>query len=121
MSGGSACAPAPSTLYAVTTRMSSPLTRDASICHQSIGEPLMVNPFGSLPCDPTFDEIRAGLAAHGLDLDRLARSMRSEGRRADASGQIPEPLWQACEARAPNLNLLPRATGALAAQRTRLA
>jgi acyl-CoA dehydrogenase len=75
----------------------------------------MVNPFGSLPCDPTFDEIRAGLAAHGLDLDRLARSMRSEGRRADASGQIPEPLWQACEARALNLNLVPLEHGGCAA------
>jgi acyl-CoA dehydrogenase len=75
----------------------------------------MVNSSRLLPCDPTFEEIRAGLAAHRLHLDRLARSMRREGQLADASGQIPEALWKACEARALNLNLVPVEHGGCAA------
>jgi acyl-CoA dehydrogenase len=67
----------------------------------------MVNPSCPLPHDPTLDEIRAGLASQGLHLDRLAQSMRRHGNAADASGQIPEVLWQASAVRALNLNLVP--------------
>jgi acyl-CoA dehydrogenase len=75
----------------------------------------MVKPSRSLPRDPTLDEIRAGLAACGLHLDRLAQSMRIHGIQADASGEIPEALWQPGEVRALNMNLVPVEAGGCAA------
>ncbi|CAB3803091.1 acyl-CoA dehydrogenase family protein [Pararobbsia alpina] len=80
----------------------------------------MVSSSRSLPRDPTLDEIRTALASQGLHLDRLAQSMRSHGSQADASGRIPEALWQASAVRALNLNLVPAEYGGCAAMQSLL-
>ncbi len=59
------------------------------------------------PRYPTFDEIRTSLAGQGLLLDRLVDAMRHHGPAADRSGEIPDALGQAGNARALNLNLVP--------------
>jgi acyl-CoA dehydrogenase len=60
---------------------------------------------------PATEHIKAALATGGLQLDRLAQSMRARSREADSSGQIPHSTWWPQDVRALNLNLVPVAYG----------
>ena len=75
----------------------------------------MIKPSFFFPHEPALDGIRTALAARGLHLDRLAQSMRRHGNDADASGKIPEALWEAEAVRALNMNLVPVEEGGCAA------
>ncbi|MFM0758304.1 acyl-CoA dehydrogenase family protein [Paraburkholderia strydomiana] len=52
-------------------------------------------------------EIAASLADRGLDLDQLARCMRTLGPESDATSEIAGPPWRADDVRALNMNLVP--------------
>ncbi|WP_118181152.1 acyl-CoA dehydrogenase family protein [Paraburkholderia phosphatilytica] len=57
------------------------------------------------------DNVRAALAASGLQLDELAHRLREHSAQADQTGQIPEPFWSRDVVRALNLHLVPTAHG----------
>ena len=63
----------------------------------------------------TIDDVRAALAARGLDLESLAARMRKFSRESDAAGQIIGPPWRSDEIPALNMNLVPTRNGGCAA------
>ena len=77
----------------------------------SPGEQAVTERAQPLPYRPALENVRAGLAARGFDLDRFAARMRSSGAQADETAQIPDTLLQAGEVRTLNLNLVPAVHG----------
>src|SRR5471032_1348073 len=67
--------------------------------------------------EPTSQQVRAieyigrALADRGLDLERLARSMRAVSSESDATGKIGGPPWRPDDVRALNMNLVPAGHG----------
>lgn len=59
----------------------------------------------------TMDAIDAALADRGLDLELLARRMRTVSPESDATSQIVGPPWRADGVRALNMNLVPARHG----------
>ncbi|WP_028203755.1 acyl-CoA dehydrogenase family protein [Paraburkholderia nodosa] len=59
----------------------------------------------------TIDDIGAALADRGLDLELLARRMRTVGPESDATGQIVGPPWRAADVSALNMILVPTRYG----------
>ena len=55
----------------------------------------------------TIDSIGTALADRGLDLERLARRMRSVSLESDATGDIVGPPWRTDDVPALNMNLVP--------------
>lgn len=67
--------------------------------------------------EPTSQQVHAieyigrALADRGLDLERLARSMRAVSSESDATGKIGGPPWRPDDVRALNMNLVPAGRG----------
>ncbi|WP_421375289.1 acyl-CoA dehydrogenase family protein [Paraburkholderia sp. DD10] len=55
----------------------------------------------------TIEGIGRALADRGLDIGRLAKSMRAVSSESDVTGQIDGPPWRAGDVRALNMNLVP--------------
>ncbi|EDT09065.1 acyl-CoA dehydrogenase domain protein [Paraburkholderia graminis C4D1M] len=59
----------------------------------------------------TLEDISTALAERGLELERLARSMRAVSGDSDATGQIAGPPWRREDVRALNMSLVPAEHG----------
>jgi acyl-CoA dehydrogenase len=59
----------------------------------------------------TLEDISNALAERGLELERLARSMRAVSGDSDATGQIAGPPWRREDVRALNMSLVPAEHG----------